>query len=129
MNTLSKDLTRTLFESSDGYDGLVRFWSGLMADKVKRKTLRAEHHLLYAAARGKNWRRGFTAATNPRKLESGYHPETGAINALARVNYPYRDAELLEPFEGHFTPVGLSRLRRLLPDGLTESAYREVQMA
>ncbi len=132
MKTLSRDLTRTLFDAPEGYERLVRFWSGLMQDQEKRKRLRAEHHLLYAAARGKDWRRGFAVATNPRKLANGHHPEAGALRALARFHSTYRDAELLQPFEGCLTPASLAALRRLIPNHASpigEAPYREAQMA
>lgn len=132
MNTLSKDLTRTLFDSPEGYARLVLFWSGLMQDKVRRKTLRAEHHFLYAAARGKDWRRGFAVTTNRRKLENGHLPQAGALRVLARLHSSYREAELLQPFDGHLTAASLTQLRKLVPNHdspLTEAPYREVQVA
>jgi hypothetical protein len=130
MNRLSKDLTLTVFDSPDGYQRLVRHWSGLMQDKARRKTLGAEHHLLYAAARGKDWRRGFAFTTNQRKLENGQHPEAGALRALSRFHSTYR--ELLEPFDGCISEAGLARLRKLVANSsspLREAPYREVQMA
>ena len=110
MNTLSKELTLSILGDAEGYSKLVKLWSRLMQE---RTPLGAEHHLLYAVMRGKDWRKGFTAAINKKKLENGYRP--AVLTAFTCITSSYRDERLLLPFDGILTKEGLIRLRHLLP--------------
>lgn len=117
MNTLSKDRTGLIFgEAADTqFAALERHWKNL-TNGPERIALRAEHHLLYAALRGKDWRRGFAPITNRRKLDNGGFYGWGAVIALSRIHYSAA-AELLAPFEGVIDPGVLQRLRAVLPKG------------
>lgn len=132
MNTLSKEVTATFFKTADQYQRLRARWSELMNDSETCKTLRAEHHLLYLALLGKDWRRGFCYTRNPRKLENGYLPTFGAMIALSNVKSLYNSPRLLAPFAGVIDEDILKSVRARLPksgwytDLLAEDAYVEV---
>ena len=49
----------------------------------RKRDLAAEHHLLYLALLGKDWRAGFTPITNQRKLDNGaFHGWSAISRAL-----------------------------------------------
>ena len=72
MRTLGKEITKTFFETEDGYQRLKKYWSNLMQDHKARKSIKAEHHLLYLALIGKDWTKGFTSPINKNKINNGY---------------------------------------------------------
>lgn len=103
MQTLSRTITRRFFTSQESYDRLRARWSALMnlpADE--RPTLRAVHHLLYAALLGRDYRKGFTAPTT--HIKDGAYKAWRLFRALDELERAvhYRDpsmlTELLEPF-------------------------------
>ena len=110
MNTLNKEITAKFFKNEEGYEKLQQRWSELVNNPETNKQLKAEHHLLYAVLRGKDWRKGFTEATNQRKLDNGYRPDYAIREALYRFrNY---DQSLLKPFEGIIDKKGLDEARK-----------------
>jgi hypothetical protein len=81
----------------------------------RRSSLRPEHHLLYLALCGRDWRRAFTPISNARKLANGAFYGWPLFRALAAIYNPYVETQLLAPFDGHVTPEMLARLRPWLP--------------
>ena len=114
MNTLPRAITARFFPGSDSYNALRKHWSDLMNSERKHE-LSAEHHLLYLALIGKDWRKAFTALTNKRKLDNGAFWGWGMFRALQRVQFRLQEQDLLAPFDGLITSQTLNELRDLLP--------------
>jgi hypothetical protein len=119
MNTLPRAITAQFFTDPQSYTALRQQWSRLVNSDRKHE-LSATHHLIYLASCGKDWRKGFTPITNPRKLANGGYYTWGLFHALAVLHYSRTDVHLLAPFEGTVTPEMLQDIRRLLP---TANAY------
>ncbi len=115
MNTLSRALTARIFSNPASYDALRRHWSGLVNSDACH-TLAAEHHLLYSVLLGRDWRRGFTPITNPRRLAQNGFGGWSLWFALARLHSPWHNAHLLAPFDGLVTTDMLAQVRALLPN-------------
>ena len=116
MNTLPGAITAQWFNSPQDYHTLQKHWSALV-NSERKHTLSAEHHLLYLALLGKDWRRGFTPPTNRRKLENGAFAGWALFRALQALHNGGREAEqsLLAPFEDLVTPSMLQQIRALVP--------------
>jgi hypothetical protein len=120
MNTLGKEITQGFFEDENGYQKFIARWSEMMNDKNVCKDINAEEHLLYLALRGKDWRKGLTAATNKNKVENGYNGSQygdwgGNIN---RIVYGARgirnDYHFLCFFKGIINEEGLRKVRQYI---------------
>lgn len=121
MNTLSKEITLSIL-GPGGYEKLTQHWS----QKIKEgHHFTSFDHLLYAALRGKDWRKGYSVP-NAKKLESRYRGPH--LHDLAVVHSSWRETWMLTLFDGILTLESLGRLRQLLPksSGLADSAYREI---
>jgi len=114
MNTLSRAQTAQIFANSEAYQMLRTHWSHLVNSEQKHE-LTAEHHFLYLALLGKDWRKAFSPVTNPRKLANGAFYGWKLFHALASLHLPSAQDNLLAPFEGLVTPEMLSQLRHLVP--------------
>lgn len=114
MNTLPRAITAQFLPDHTAYQNLRRYWSELMSSTRKRE-LTAAHHLIYLTLLGKDWRKGFTCITNPRKLDNGGFYAWGLARALAALHMPSQEAELLAPFGGVVTQAMLQHIRRLVP--------------
>jgi hypothetical protein len=114
MNTLSRTITSRFFSTAQDYLAFRRQWSTLLNSERKHE-LTAAHHLLYLALCGKDWRKAFTLARNPRKLANGAYAGWALWRALEKIHYPYYEQDLLAPFAGLITPSLLQQLRELLP--------------
>jgi hypothetical protein len=128
MNTLNRTITSTFFKSEEDYNKLMAHWSQLMQNNEARKCLRAEHHILYLVLRGKDWRKGFTLATNPIKLANGMAPDLGVKNALYAFHCGYI-TDLLAPFGDLVDKEMLEKARALVPKGsnpLEKDAYDNI---
>src|SRR5262249_44091407 len=94
-----------------------------------RKGLTAAHHLLYAALRGKDWRRGFCPVTNPKKLANGARFDRSVREAIFDLHSEWVEDRLLAPFGGWATAAMLRRVREWIPkpawkeDPLAREAY------
>lgn len=119
MNTLPRVVIAQILNNPQTYPTLRQHWRSLM-NSEQRYELKAEHHLLYLALCGKDWRKGFTPVSNRRKLENGAFYGWEMFRALARIHAPAYEARLLAPFAGVITPNMLRTLRPLLPK---ESAH------
>lgn len=75
MNTLSKTDTAT-FITQEERAALEAQW------RTIRNTASPAHHLLYAALRGKDWRKGFTPPKNQTWLNNGGFYQWALWNAL-----------------------------------------------
>ena len=106
---------------------LRQHWSALMRSG-RRKELSAAHHILYLALVGKDWRKGFAAATNRSKLENGAFPGWAMFRALAAIHNPADEPWLLAPFGGIVTRQMLQSIRSPLP-APSPYAYRPEQFA
>lgn len=113
MNTLPRAVTARFFTFVE-YLQLRQHWSRLMNSERKHE-LSAAHHLLYLALLGKDWRKGFTPATNPRKLANGAFQGWMLFRALNRLHMQSWEEQLLAPFDGIVTPQMLGKVRGLIP--------------
>jgi len=113
MNTLNKERTRPILGAEEIFAALERQWK-IVVNGPQKHALGPEHHLLYAALRGKDWRRGFAPITNRRKLDNGAFHGWGALVALRRIHFG-DEAELLAPLDGVIDGATLQRLRAVLP--------------
>ena len=84
MNTLSRATTARILAEPGRYDALRHHWRALVTSD-RRHELTAAHHLLYAALRGRDWRRGFTPIRRPSKLAGGVKPSIEYIGRQARI--------------------------------------------
>jgi hypothetical protein len=113
MNTLSRAITAQIFTQPDTYLILRKHWSRLINSDRKHE-LSAEHHLLYLALLGKDWRKTFTPVTNRRKRENGAFYGWGLFRALRMLHLKFYEEALLAPFEGIVTPEMLAQVRSLI---------------
>jgi hypothetical protein len=81
MNTLSRTLTAQFFNTQKDYNALKAHWSKLV-NSPRKKELRPEHHLLYSALLGRDWRKGFSPITNKVKLANGMRKDQAVTSAL-----------------------------------------------
>ena len=114
MNTLPRAITAQVLTDSQTYQRIQLHWSGLMRSSRKHE-LKAAHHLLYLALMGRDWRKGFTSISNPRKLENGAFYGWALFRAVAVLHMPSHEAEFLAPFDGLVTPLMLQQLRQFVP--------------
>jgi hypothetical protein len=124
MHTLSRAVTAHWFTTPADFNALRAHWRNLVTSD-RRHTLTAEHHLLYGALLGRDWRRGFSW---PRRLPPEGFAYWRLFTVLARVHSRYWDDKLLEPFDGHVTREQLAALRRWL-SRVDETSYPPEQYA
>lgn len=122
MNTLSRAITAQLFTDTNTYAALCAHWHALVCSDRKHE-LEAAHHLLYLALRGKDWRKGFTPPSNPRKLANGAFVGWALFRALRTLHSQVAEPKVLAPFAGLVTPQMLRQLQTHLPL-LDPAAYR-----
>lgn len=113
MNTLPRAITAQFLTFVE-YSQLREHWSRLIRSARKHE-LSAAHHLLYLALVGKDWRRGFTPASNPRKLAHGAFQGWALFRALNRLHMRSWQEQLLTPFDGLVTSQMLDKVRELIP--------------
>ena len=114
MNTLSRAATARFFPHYSDYSTLQRHW-GVLMNSPRKHCLTAAHHALYLALCGKDWRKGFTALSNTRKLENGAFHDWELFRALRVLHLDWFEAEALAPFDGLVTPDMLRAVRAYLP--------------
>jgi hypothetical protein len=114
MHTLSRAITAQWFTEPADFHQLRAHWRSLIQSD-RRHTLTAEHHLLYQALLGRDWRRGFTPPTRASKLANNGFADWRLWLALARLHSRYSDERVLAPFDGLVTPAMLEALRLWLP--------------
>ncbi|MCL4265028.1 MAG: hypothetical protein KJ069_17560 [Anaerolineae bacterium] len=114
MNTLPRAVVAQILTDPQTYTSLRQHWRGLM-NSERRHELTAVHHMLYLALTGKDWRKGFSLATNQRKLANGAYEGWEMFRALARLHSPFHEAFVLAPFEGVIIGDILQNLRLVLP--------------
>lgn len=117
MDTLSKTQNSAFFASAGDYENLCRKWSALV--NTRHEEMGAEHHLLYLALRGKNWRTAFTPISNTRKLQNGAFYDWALHRALRRIHHEVHAEELLRPFSGIINTATLEKVRRVLPKSVS----------
>jgi len=114
MNTLPRAITAEFFDHPTTYPALRAHWRALMTSDCATE-LAAEHHLLYLALLGKDWRKSFIPITNERKLANGAFQGWALFRALGALHHPYREQWLLAPFEGIVTSEMLQHIRQFVP--------------
>ena len=118
MNTLSREITSRFFANAEAYQHLRTQWRALM-NSPRKHELKAEHHLLYLALLGKDWCKGFSPITNPRKLVNGALYDWQIRRALGTIHhvaqYGSDASPLLQPFDGCVTLEMVATLQPLLP--------------
>lgn len=138
MNTLSREITRRFFISEAGYAQLAARWAAALREDKRRagiarkarkqggarsqsevppQPLRSEHHLLYAVLRGRDWRKGYSACTDPRRLDNGYSRWAAATRAVLALHSGSREEALLAPFADLLSDDALALIRKLVPTG------------
>ena len=117
-NTLSITYTSNFFESEEDYRQFCQKWSEMM-NSDKKNDLKAVHHLLCLALRGKDWRKAFTLPTNRNKLENGYQP--AVLKAFQTLNSSYREDVVLDRFDGLVTKPMLAAVRRVIATPVIEN--------
>lgn len=122
MNTLPKNITAQIFGDSSSYEVLRVHWSQLM-NSDRRHELSAVHHLLYSTLLGKDWRKGFSPMTNPRKLANGAFYSWKLFRALWQIQSEWQADWLLAPFDGLVNVNMLRKLRQLMPTGLHKYSH------
>ncbi len=115
MERLNKQITASFYKDADGYSALKSYWSRLMRDKERRKSLATGHHLLYLILRGKNWQKAFMPMTNSVKLENGGFSNWRARKALLQLHSVIYAERLLMPFAAFLHPDALCAIRELVP--------------
>jgi hypothetical protein len=129
MNTLGKEITQEFFEDENGYQKFIARWSEMMNDKNVCKDINAAEHLIYLAVRGKDWRKGFTAATNKNKVANGYNGSQygdfgGNINGIIdRAKGISNDHHFLWFFKGIINEEGLKKVRKYIANWSKQQAY------
>lgn len=113
MNTLSKAYTRHFFSRESGYDELELRWRYLLKSGIR---LRPEAHLLYAILRGKDYRKGFTAATNKNKLDNGYDPDHALKSSFWIIRSGYYNPNYEALFGDILSKDWHSYLKNILPE-------------
>lgn len=114
MSTLSRAITAQWLSSAEQYQALRSHWRKIVTGE-QRHQLRAEHHLLYSALLGKDWRRGFTPVRNTRKLENGMRAHMAIEHAVGTLHSQFAAPQLLAPFAGLVTQEMLGELRAHMP--------------
>ena len=114
MHTLSRAITAQWFPTPAAYQSFRAHWRLLLTSDRKHE-LAAEHHLLYLALTGKDWRKGFTPISNERKLANGAFYGWNLFRALAALRNPHAEEALLAPFDDLVSPAMLQNLRQLMP--------------
>lgn len=132
MNTLPAGATSLFFQTDDGWVRLREQWRTLMSDKEKARSLTATHHLLYGAASGRNWMKGFTPLSPMTRhgqvcIENGAAPYGAALRALEEIrsaaNTDASCQKLLDPFQGILSAESLRRIGCCLPLHMKGEAY------
>jgi hypothetical protein len=120
MDTLPRETREAFFESAEHYQQFRQHWSWLQNSPDRPRHLGPEHHLLVAALRGRDWRKGFRPPTNEKKLANGAGDGCGARRALFVIRWSKRPL-LLAPFNGLVTAAMLDKLTPFLknPYGYT----------
>lgn len=115
MKTLGKKVTAFVFGSEEGYKQLKQHWSTLMQSERKHE-LGPEHHVLYLALLGKDFTKGFTPVTNPKKLDNGMrqHPLLSLDKSLYTLQTRHAIKELIAPFGGIVSVEMVQRLQPLV---------------
>lgn len=117
--TLGRSITANFFARESGFSDIASAWRAHLADG---NAVGCEHIALYAILRGKDWTKGFTPVTNPRKLSGGLSADGTKLWALGRITRttfdPIRQAasdnHLLEPFGDALSPDALRLVRALV---------------
>jgi hypothetical protein len=117
MNTLSRATTAQFFTDIDAFRHFQHIWRALA--RANSTALRAEHHMLYAMLRGRDWRKGFAIPVNPNKVLNGALCMWSMRTAFAIIEFAGRDdhaaTDVLAVFEGTLTNESLHALHQVLP--------------
>lgn len=128
MNTLGKKITSRFFEEQDGFAKMQAAWRANWQDKEFRDQLEPVHHFLYAALRGKDWRKGFEPIKNEVKLTNGQRAFGAATRSIELIRQGKED--LLKPFGGAVKLESLSLLMTCLPyDQVAETSVAYLDRA
>lgn len=119
--TLSKHITSTFFATNSGYDEMRRRWSAAVNDKSVRKTLTAQHHMLYLILSGKDLSKSFTPITKQIKLDNGARPFGNIEQAMNLYSYDLQTrqyvfrANVVEMFKDLLSPEAPSLIFAMRP--------------
>ncbi len=91
-----------------------------------RSPLGPEHHLLYLALLGHDWRRAFSPITNRTKLGNGGYFNWRFRPAIHALHSRQAEERLLAPFAGLVSVAQLDALRALLPNPKHSYRYEDI---
>ncbi len=105
------------FKDKQHYIDFRARWSKLCYTTADsdRPQLSPTHYLVYSALRGRDWRRGFTPVTNPKKLANGGRDDQGWVHALQKVHSSWYEGSTIDVFDGLVTKEMLAKVRAVLP--------------
>lgn len=116
MNTLGKAITQRFFKNESGFDLLQNDWARNWQNKEWRDSLTPTHFFLYAALRGKDWRKGFTPITNDVKLSNGQRPMQVVEQIYSDLEFIAKGKEgLIEALGSEVTCDSVAQLLKFLP--------------
>ncbi len=116
MDKLPLKVWQTHFKDKQHYIDFRARWSKLCStDTGRGRLLSPTHYLVYAALRGRDWRRGFTPITNPKKLANGGRDNQGWVHALREIHSSYSEGGILAVFDGQVTKEMLAQVRAVIP--------------
>lgn len=120
-NTLSRSVTASLWlQDATTLEAIRHAWRRATVDPVIRARLGVSHYLLYAALRGRDWRKSFPPLLDARKIENGeiwHSARVRAVNTVRSAAHfgDERAEALLEPFGGTVTLEMLRAVAAVLP--------------
>lgn len=118
MNTLGKSITAKFFNTAEDYEALRQDWAKRME---AREEIPAQYHLLYKALIGKDWRTGFIAGSNGRRL--------AFMRAQSRLRYVHNQygAQPLPYFSQYITDEAPKILLQILDENEAYKTSSPVQ--
>lgn len=117
MDELPLNVWQANFKDKQHYLDFRARWSKLCSPTPYpgRPELTPTHYLVYAALRGRDWRRGFTPITNPHKLANGGRDDQGWVHALRALHSTWSEKWIISVFDGLVTSEMLARVRAMVP--------------
>jgi (p)ppGpp synthase/HD superfamily hydrolase len=113
MKTQIEGTPKEVFKDREAYLQFIKNWKQVTKTDVK---LRAEHYLLYAILRNKDWRKCFTPCKNSVKLNNGAKPHDAAFKAMYEIFSNFQIEKLLSPFKDTLTKEMLVKVRTYVFD-------------
>lgn len=114
MKTLGKKITKDFFITENSWKDIQKDW----ARELQAKNSMLENpgvHLLYNALRGKDYRKGFTATSNRKKIVNGQYRDLGLMRAIRSARLESTKEAMMFMFGDNISREGLENLISMLP--------------